>query len=144
MLSYLPGELLMSPCRVDCTDAFSATIALVLSVLPPPCGTTRQTWVGLTLFWFGGQFVVLQLGLLNDQPAAGGVCGLVQSGALRLCSNVAQMNSGWSGVFVTRWKPTRPIVTGWQVSPTTPWIVYMSLGGVPVNTGQSALSSTEP
>ena len=93
MLANLSGELLSSPCRVDCTEAFSAIIALVLSVLPPPWGTTRQTWVGFTPFWFGVQLVV-HLGLLNDQPPAGGACGLVQSGALELCSKVAQMNSG--------------------------------------------------
>ena len=41
--------------------------------------------------------------LVNDQPAAGTVWGSVQSGALSLCSNVAQTNSGCCSVLRTRW-----------------------------------------
>ena len=48
---------------------------------------------------------------------------LEQSGALLLCSKVAQMNSGWSGVLITRWKPTSPRVTVWQFEPICPWTV---------------------
>ncbi|MNR57350.1 hypothetical protein D3C85_1781110 [compost metagenome] len=52
-------------------------------------------WLMLQL---AGGLSTAQAALVNDQPPAGAVAGLLHSGTLLRCSKVAQMNSGCSAV----------------------------------------------